>query len=177
MEKPASSLETSRLLLRPFEAGDVAAYAAIRSKPEVIQFLPGGVERARHANEVASQIVAAFAAPWRERTGYAPWAVVTKADGLLRGHLGLRVLAEYDDQTELLYMLDSAVWGEGLATEGARAARDFAFDQLQLRHITALALPENTASMRVMAKIGMVPEPGLVKAFGLDLVRYNMWAV
>ncbi|MGB1006024.1 MAG: GNAT family N-acetyltransferase, partial [Thalassobaculaceae bacterium] len=171
-----SSLETPRLLLRPFEAGDVAAYAAIRSKPEVIRFLPGGVERARHANDVASQIVTDFAMPWRERAGYAPWAVITKSDGLLRGHLGLRVLAEEGGRTELLYMLDSAVWGHGLATEGALATRDFAFDQLHLRHIIAMALPENTASMRVMVKIGMVREPGLVKAFGLDVVRFNLAA-
>ncbi|MEC8845972.1 MAG: GNAT family N-acetyltransferase, partial [Pseudomonadota bacterium] len=123
MENPHARLETPRLLLRPFEATDIAAYATMRSKPEVIQYLPGGVDRAVQANQEAARLVADFAKPWRAGTGYAPWAVVTKADGLLRGHLGLRRLAEYDGITEILYTLDSAVWGRGLATEGARAAR------------------------------------------------------
>ena len=134
--------------------------------------LPGGVERATCKR---GGVKSSFAR--RGGTdGVRAWAVVTGRRAAARSSRD-EVLAEYDDRAELLYMLDSAVWGKGLATGGARAARDFAFDQLQLRHITALALPENTASMRVMAKIGMVPEPGLVKAFGLDLVRYNMWAV
>ena len=52
MENPHARLETPRLLLRPFEATDIAAYAAIRSKPEVIQYLPGGADRAVQANQV-----------------------------------------------------------------------------------------------------------------------------
>ena len=40
---------------------------------------------------MAARLVADFAKPWRAGTGYAPWAVVTKADGLLHGHLGLGV--------------------------------------------------------------------------------------
>ena len=77
--------------------------------------------------------------------------MVTKADGLLRGHLGLRQLAEYDGTTEILYTLDSAVWGRGLATEGARAARDYALDHLRLDHLFGMALPENHA-IRVVRK-------------------------
>ena len=140
MENPHARLETPRLLLRPFEATDIAAYAAIRSKPEVIQYLPGGVDRAVQANQVAARLVANFAKPWKAGTGYAPLAVVTKADGLLRGHLGLRD-SEYDGITETLYSPDSAVWGGGLATEGARAARDYAFDHLRLNHLFGIALP------------------------------------
>ena len=111
IENPHARLETPRLLLRPFEATDIAAYAAIRSKPEVIQYLSGGADRAVQANQVAARLIADFAKPWRPGTGYAPWAVVTKANGLLRGHLGLRELAEYDGITEILYTPDSAVWG------------------------------------------------------------------
>ena len=174
IENPHAGLETPRLLQRPLEATDIAAYAAIRSKPEVIQYLPGGVDRAVQANQVAARLVADFAKPWRAGTGYAPWAVVTKADGLLRGHLSLRELAEYDGITEILYTLDSAVWGCGLATEGARAARDYAFDHLRLDHLFSMALPENHASIRVMEKIGMTREPGFVKAFGLTVARFTM---
>ena len=120
------------------------------------------------------RLVADFAKPWRAGTGYAPWAVVTKADGLLRGHLDLRELAEYDSITEILYTLDSIVWARGLATEGAWAARDYAFGDLRLNHLFGIALPENRASIRIMGKIGMTREPGFVKAFGLTAARFTM---
>ena len=123
---------------------------------------------------MAARLVADFAKPWRAGTGYAPWALVAKTDGLLRGQLGLRELAEYDGITEILYTLDSAFWGSGLATEGARAARDYAFDHLRLDHLFGMALPENRASIRVMEKISIMREPGFVKAFGLTVARFTM---
>jgi ribosomal-protein-alanine N-acetyltransferase len=170
--EPGRTLETERLILRPFQDSDIEAYAAIRAKPEVVQYLPGGEARAGQAKEVARQIVPAFAALWSQAPGYGPWAVLTKNDGRLRGHLGLRLLTDLDDETEILYMLDSDVWGQGLATEGAIAARDYAFQVLNLQYIIAMALPQNTASMRIMEKIGMERVPGLVEAFGLKVVRY-----
>ena len=113
-----------------------------------------------------------FAAQW-DRVGYGPWAAVEAATGVLLGHLGLRLLPELGGETEILYMLDSAAWGRGLATEGARAARDFGFGRLGLPRLIALAVPENRASTQVMERVGMRPD-GMVEAFGLGAVRYAM---
>ncbi|MEM8836530.1 MAG: GNAT family N-acetyltransferase [Pseudomonadota bacterium] len=178
MADPPTSIATDRLLLRPFQQTDVEAYAAIRAKPDVVRYLPGGGDTVKGAREIAEKAVAGFSGLWSEQNGpgYGPWAVVHRSSGELIGHLGLRLLPDLGGETEILYMLDNAVWGRGLASEGARAGRDYGFDHLGLDRIIAMALPENAASLRVMEKIGMSREPGLVEAFGLKVVQYTMRA-
>nr|WP_302474392.1 GNAT family N-acetyltransferase [Roseococcus sp. MDT2-1-1] len=153
--------------MRPFRAGDIAPYAAIRAKPEVVRFLPGGMALCATAREDAERIVPRFAALW-EAGGYGPWAVEDRGSGTLLGHAGLRDLGR---ETEILYMLDSRAWGQGLATEAALAARDYGFGVLRLPGLVGYALPENAASCRVLAKIGM-REEGRVHIFGLDALRF-----
>ena len=81
-----------------------------------------------------------------------------------------RFIAEMGE-TEVLYMLDAPAWGKDYATEAALAARDFAFADLALRRLIALAFPANVASIGVMKKVGMACE-GVFPAFGEELVRY-----
>jgi ribosomal-protein-alanine N-acetyltransferase len=160
-------LATGRLVLRPFAASDVAAYAAIRAKPEVVAMLAGGAASAARAFADATQLVSAWAGA---RPGAAPWAVEARESGRLLGHLGLRPLPELGGETELLYMLDSGVWGRGLATESGAAALRAAFGPLGLRRVIALARPENAASLAVMRKLGMRREDE-VQVFGVRAVR------
>ena len=160
-------LATRRLVLRPFAASDVDAYAAIRAKPEVVAMLAGRAAAAARASADAEQLISAWA---EARPGAAPWAVEARDGGRLLGHLGLRPLPELGGETELLYMLDSEVWGRGLATEGGAAALRAAFGPLGLRRVIALALPGNAASLAVMRKLGMRPE-GEVQVFGVRAVR------
>lgn len=160
-------LSTARLVLRPFAVSDTAAYAAIRAKPAVVAMLPGGPEAAFRAAADAARLVSAWA---EARPGAAPWAVEAREDGRLLGHLGLRPLPELGGETELLYMLDSDVWGRGLATEGGAAALRAAFGPLGLRRVIALARPENAASLAVMRKLGMRRE-GEMQVFGVRAVR------
>ena len=162
-------IETKRLKLRPFRAGDIAPYAAIRAKPEVVRFLPGGMALYATARGDAERIVPRFAALW-EGGGYGPWAVEDRESGTLLGHAGLRDLG---GETEILYMLDTPAWGRGLATEAAVAARDYGFCALGLPDLVGYALPENAASCRVLAKIGM-REEGMVHIFGLDALRFTV---
>lgn len=160
-------LTTARLVLRPLAASDIPAYAAIRAKPEVVSMLPAGPAAAARALADAGHLVSAWAgAPF----GAAPWAVEAREDGRLLGHLGLRPLPELGGETELLYMLDSAVWGRGLATEGGAAALRAAFGPLGLRRVIALARPENAASLAVMRKLGMRREAE-ARVFGVLAVR------
>lgn len=161
-------LATPRLALRPFVLSDIAPYAAIRAKPEVVAMLPGGPGAAARAAADAERLVTAWAAL---PPGGAPWAVEEKGGGRLLGHLGLRPLPELGGETELLYMLDSGAWGRGLATEGGAAALGAAFGPLGLRRVIALARPENAASVAVMRKLGMRFEGGM-RVFGVQAVRY-----
>ncbi len=161
-------LLTARLVLRPFASSDVDAYAAIRAKPEVVSMLPGGPGAAARARADAAHLVSTWAGG---RPGAAPWAVEAREDGRLLGHLGLRPLPELGGETELLYMLDSAAWGRGIATEGGAAALEAGFGPLGLRRVIALARPENAASVAVMRKLGMRFE-GEMRVFGVQAVRY-----
>jgi ribosomal-protein-alanine N-acetyltransferase len=162
------TIETARLVLRPFTLDDVPDYAAIRANPEVMRFFPATDE----APEVgALRVIAHFMGHWRD-PGYGPWAAIEKASGRLIGHLGLRHMPEFGE-TEILYILDSAVWRRGLATEGAAAARDHAFDILGLDRVMAIALPENVASTGVMTKIGMRFEK-MAAYKGLEVAYYAL---
>ena len=82
-------------------------------------------------------------------------AIVHKDDQGLIGWCGL----DHRDQTKaapvLFYLLKAGYWGKGLATEAARAVLGYAFGELDLDSIHGGAAPENTASKRVMEKIGM----------------------
>ena len=91
-------LATRRLVLRPFARSDIAAYAAIRAKPEVVAMLPGGPEAAARAAADAERLVAAWAAL---PAGAAPWAAEEKESGRLLGHLGLRPLPELGGEIPL----------------------------------------------------------------------------
>ena len=170
-----TTIETARLTLRPFAPSDQAAYAAIRAKPSVVRWLPGGAQSAQQAEDVAERTIAHFSELWR-RDGYGPWAVIEQASGRLVGHAGLRRLPEIADaagnpETEILFMLDDTVWRQGYATEAALVARDHAFGPLDLPRVIGMALPDNAASCRVLEKAGLVFER-MIRFAGLDVAYH-----
>jgi ribosomal-protein-alanine N-acetyltransferase len=143
-----TTLRTERLVLRPLQAVDAEAYAAMRYHPQVAEWLPvedaGSIAAARHA-------IARFADFWRER-GYAPWGVF--AGDRLIGHGGLNFLQVFG-ATEVLWALHPDFWHRGYATEMARAALAFGFETLNLPLIFAITKPDNLASQAVMKRIGL----------------------
>src|SRR3954451_17735471 len=90
----------------------------------------------------------------QERHGYSFWAVFERASGALIGDSGLyRTPA---GEVELGYTLGAAWWGRGYATEAAGTWLSVAFGELGINEVVALAEPANVASMRVLAKLGLV---------------------
>jgi ribosomal-protein-alanine N-acetyltransferase len=167
--KPIPSLETQRMVLRPFISSDLDEYArCIFADPEVTRFL---AKREISPRERAERAMAYFNDHW-DQHGYGDWAVTVKAGEQLIGHCGLNYLDEAGE-VEVEYSLARAYWGRGLATEAARAAVGFGFEGIGLERIIALAVPENIASRRVMEHLGMVYEKE-VHFFGLDLLYYKM---
>jgi len=110
-----------------------------------------------------------FADHWSQR-GCGVWAVTDKTTGQFIGHCGLNFMSEAGE-VEVLYALRQDSWGQGLATEAARASVRFGFEQADLARLIALAVPENIASRRVMEHLGFAYEKD-VHYFGLDLVYY-----
>ncbi len=165
-------IETSRLRLRRFVAQDADAYDDIRRRPAVARFLPsfrGADDAEIRARTLAT--MASFQQHWSEH-GYGPWAAIDTERARLVGHCGLRFLPEHGE-TEILYAFDDAVWGRGLATEGAIAARDYGFAVLKLPRLIALLVPENRGSMRVVEKLGMRPD-GSSTFLGNPVLRYAL---
>ena len=73
------------------------------------------------------------------------------------GVCGLRRVGGRED-VEILYSLEPAAWGQGLATEAGRAVLGFAFGELRLARVLGGFDAPNTASSQVLARLGMKPE-------------------
>jgi [ribosomal protein S5]-alanine N-acetyltransferase len=141
-------LETARLRLRPVQPGDQAFFHAQWNDAEVGRFLWDG---SPVPPETVAEVLAASAASFAA-AGYGLWHVARRDGGAL-GFCGLRVADT--GRVELLYALGPAAWGQGHATEAARAVLAYAFEALGLEAVTASTNPANAASWRVLEKLGM----------------------
>ena len=153
-------IETVRLFLRPMRADDRDGLLATFGDPKVMAAFgvePFGQSEMRRWIERNLE--------HQERYGYGLFSIMHKADRRLIGDCGL----EHRDiagapEVELGYDLRSDYWNQGLATEAARAVRDYAFQQLKLPRLSSLIRQGNAASARVAEKIGMRRETGIVQA-------------
>jgi RimJ/RimL family protein N-acetyltransferase len=144
------SLETKRLHYRMLRPDDLDALLSMVSDPEVMKFLgtEAGAVVSREETEVIIEKMIDF---WTQH-GFGRWGVVDKEDGSLIGLCGFRLL---DNTPELFYLFAKPVWGKGLATEAARAILGFGFKELGFDRIVAATRHGNTASIKVLTKIGM----------------------
>ncbi len=146
---------TNRLRLRELDESDWRAVHEYAADPEVIryvQFGPNTVEETR------SFIARAMSHRSEEpRTSYT-LAIVLKDEGRLIGTCGLNVSSPENREGWIGYCLNRRFWGKGYAPEAARALLGWGFVDLGLHRITATCDPENTRSVRVLEKIGMLRE-------------------
>lgn len=149
-------LTTLRLRLRPWTPQDLLPFAAMNADARVMQFLPTLLARAESAAMVA-RIQEHF-----ERHGFGLWAVEVAGVAEFIGFVGLSVPtfeAHFTPCVEIGWRLACEYWGQGYATEAARAALDFAFRQLQLEQVVSFTAPANHRSRRVMERLGMARSP------------------
>jgi RimJ/RimL family protein N-acetyltransferase len=145
------TLETARLRMRAFRVDDLDAYAPMCADPEVMRFLGTGVTLDRSE---AWRSMAGFLGHWALR-GYGMWALEEKETGTLVGRSGF-LNPEGWPGFELGWTLGRPFWGKGFATEAARRALDYAFEDLGRKRVISLIRPANTPSMRVAERLGMV---------------------
>jgi RimJ/RimL family protein N-acetyltransferase len=147
-------LETARLRLRRFTAGDVDRLVELDSDPAVMRFISGG--RPTPRAEVEGELLPWWLAYYERYDGYGFWAAIEKASGEFIGWFHLRPHDESTpDEPELGYRLRAASWGMGYATEGSRALIDRAFRELGAVRVSAETMAVNSASRRVMEKAGL----------------------
>jgi ribosomal-protein-alanine N-acetyltransferase len=142
-------LETPRLILRPFAAGDAPLVHRVYSDPEVMRYVATGPM----ADLAVTERLLADYDAHQKRLGYSFWAVIERASGELIGDSGL--YRTPTGEVELGYTLGTAWWGRGYATEAASAWLACAFGSLGIFEVVALAEPANVASMHVLEKLGM----------------------
>jgi ribosomal-protein-alanine N-acetyltransferase len=150
------SLQTPRLLLRPWRGEDMAAFAAMSADPAVMEFLRPFPDRA------ASEAWATRAAEHWRRHGFGQWVVEIPGEASFIGVVGLAQVpyqAHFTPAVEVAWRLARAYWGCGFASEAARASLDYGFAELGLAEIVALTVPANLRSRRVMERLGMTRLP------------------
>jgi len=140
-------LTTARLTFRPFTRADGPLLAELHRDPEVGRYM-GGV----WSDERIAEALEAFIAD-QAQFGHAKW-VANLHDGTFVGRAGISVW-EPTGELELGYVLKPHYWGQGLATEAARAIAEWAFANTRVAHIIAFTDPQNFGSQRVLERIGM----------------------
>lgn len=141
-------LRTERLILRPFQSGDVADALAYRDDEMFARFLPH-IPQPFTPRDAEAFVARNMAEPWETSPVF---AIVL--DGRLIGTVNLEVDAAARDAM-LGYAIGRAWWGRGIATESARAAVAWGIDVFNLVRIWASTDVRHVRSQRVLEKLGM----------------------
>ncbi|HXN39006.1 MAG TPA: GNAT family N-acetyltransferase [Solirubrobacteraceae bacterium] len=172
-------LRTERLLLRRWRSSDLESLAALNADPVVMEHFPDTLSRAQSASLI-ERIERCF-----DEHGFGLWAVELPWQEPPIGFVGLAPVdidVAFAPSVELGWRLARPFWKQGLASEAAAGAIDFAFDQLGLRELVSYTAACNVRSRQVMERLGMARDaagdflhPGLPAAHRLALhVLYRL---
>jgi len=150
MSLPVPTLYTARLRLRPFAETDADALFALHSDAHVLRYWDSSPwsdpARAQRFLETCRQMA-------EDGTGVR-LAMDRSSDGAFIGWCTLNRWNPEFRSASLGYCLTEAAWGQGYATEAARALLDWAFAALDLNRVQAETDTRNLASARVLEKVG-----------------------
>jgi len=146
-------LETERLVLGSFRDEDLESFIAYRSDPMVARYQGWEAPYPR-------QQALAFVAEMRDKLPGLPgeWyqvAIRQKTDAALVGDCAFHILIEDERQAEIGFTLSREYWGKGYASEAVRGLLDYLFGQAGLHRVRAICDVENTASVKVLERLGM----------------------
>jgi len=149
---PRLPLQTDRLILRDFVAGDWRAAHTYAADPEVVRYMEWGPNDEAMSRAFIERVVALQRAEPRRDFEL---AITLRADDELIGGCGFHISDPQNRAGWLGYILARQHWGQGYATEAARALLRFGFEHFGLHRIWATCDPRNAASAHVLEKIGM----------------------
>ena len=158
----AGERQTQRLLARKPTPDDRALYHAHFTRPEVEAWLrPSPLPP--FTAQVLDELVEGDCAHWQDH-GFGPWVLIEQETGVFAGRGGLAwTSVENTAQVELPWSIEPRLHNNGLATEAARAACDWA-RELELDQVVALVLPTNVPSKRVAEKAGFEEDGEVIHA-------------
>lgn len=151
MKSNDAVIETARLILRNFVPGDLDELAALMANADFMRFSSGVFTREQTEGFLLERIIAPG------RAGLPTlFALIVREENQLIGYCGFyHQVVDEKDEIEIGYRIHPEYWNRGIATEAARAVRDYAADVLQLERVISLIHPDNHASRRVAEKNGM----------------------
>ena len=162
-------IKTPRLILRHLTLEDTEALAAIYADPIVMKFF----KSTRSLEETRRKIENTIECYKKYDLG--TWATIYKANNQLIGRCGLIPhIIDERSELEIAYLLAKEYWGRGLATEAARAIRDYGFEKISCDRLISLINPGNIASQKVAFKIGLMYEKD-IQMEGEDLRIYAIY--
>jgi RimJ/RimL family protein N-acetyltransferase len=145
-------IETERLRLCQASPSHLNDWAVRNfSDPEVIRYL---AKREMTPYARAERMLNNYHRSWTQHQ-VGGWVITDKVKGQFLGSCEIEYGAE-TEAYELGYALSRAYWGQGIATEAARATARFGFESARLERIIAIVVPENIASQRVLEHLGFV---------------------
>ncbi|MFN8112477.1 MAG: GNAT family protein [Solirubrobacterales bacterium] len=164
MDAPAASplpIETERLLLRPFEPGDLDVLARLHGDADLVRWIPWGP---RTREETAAVLERKMACTTMDEEGPGlGTAVVVKETGEMVGDFVLMYESAEHSVAEIGYLLVPSAQGKGYAVEACRALLGLAFDDLGFHRVIARLEARNVASATVAERLGMRCEARFVE--------------
>lgn len=147
--------ETERLILREFLAKDAEDFFEMDSDPEVHRYL--GNNPAQHVDD-SKAMIESIRQQYADH-GIGRWAAIEKATGQFIGWSGLKFIVDPEKNQshfyDVGYRLMRKHWGKGYATESAKAALQYGFEQMGLTEIIGTAHEENVRSRHALEKCGL----------------------
>src|SRR6266511_1497306 len=148
-------LETKRLIFRHQVIQDLDDLWALYCNPEITKYIPDAPRSREEAREELEWHMNGH--PRFPELGL--WATIHKETGKFIGRCGLLPWTiDERQEVEVAYTIAREYWGQGLATEAAKAILNYGFEQLNLSRLVSLIDAENIASQKVAEKIGMAFE-------------------
>jgi len=144
-------LETLRIEMRAFHPDDFDDFFALDSDPRVMKYFTGGKPAPRAVVEGAMRRVLRYPALYPD---LGAWYATRRDTGEFIGWFCFKYAGKSPD-VEIGYRLLPDAWGQGFASEGARAMHDYGFDDLGLYRIIGVTHPGNRASQNVLMKAGL----------------------
>lgn len=147
---------TERLSIRVYRDSDLEHLFRLRSNPNVVRLLYGDVLSREETRKLLGEYMAAT---WLREDGDKMMCLVERrTDGAPLGNVKLQLISRAHLQGEIGYAFDPAYQGQGYAVEASRKMLEIGFSHFGLHRIQAGCDARNTASWKVMEKLGMTRE-------------------
>ncbi len=140
--------QTPRIIIREYVAAEEELFIELFADERLTPYLP------KRNNDQNREIFRAMLADYAAGASLGKWGIFG-LDGDLIGFVMLKLNAEDASKAELGYNIHYKYWNTGIATEACKILIDYGFNDRELKQITAVIVPENVASEKVLIKAGL----------------------